>query len=133
MMSELVFVYGTLKSGQSNYPLIQDLVRFTMNASIHGKLYDLGPYPAVIPGQASVYGELVAFTDFAEAIRRMDDLEDYYGPGHPSNEYDRLLIAAKTSDGLEHSCYCYFYKDALSVSASGKFLKNGIWPDPSRQ
>lgn len=74
---EIVFVYGTLRSGGANHALLRDsrylgahrtAPRYTM--------VDLGPYPGVLPrGRTAIVGELYAVSPAVFAV--IDELEDY--------------------------------------------------------
>lgn len=56
----LLFVYGTLKRGQSNHGRLQG-ARWLGKATLEGAvLYDLGPFPMAIAGDGWVAGELYA-------------------------------------------------------------------------
>ncbi|MFM7640223.1 MAG: gamma-glutamylcyclotransferase [Cyanobium sp.] len=64
----LLFVYGTLKSGQPNHGRLQG-ARCLGQASLPGAcLHDLGPFPMAVAGEGSVAGELyaVAWTDLPD-------------------------------------------------------------------
>jgi len=72
-----VFVYGTLRAGESNHALLagqtllgphQTPARYT--------LFDTGPYPAAVAdGSTALTGEVYAVD--AACFRRLDQLEDY--------------------------------------------------------
>ncbi|MFA0499899.1 gamma-glutamylcyclotransferase, partial [Vibrio sp. 10N.222.46.A1] len=58
-MQQLVFVYGTLRQGQSNHHYLQQcecLGRFDTPEEY--ALFDLGAYPAMISGKKNVVGEV---------------------------------------------------------------------------
>jgi gamma-glutamylcyclotransferase (GGCT)/AIG2-like uncharacterized protein YtfP len=74
-----VFVYGTLKPGEENYPrycagkVVDSKPAYTL-----GELFALPQgYPAMIKGDNQVYGYLLTFAD-AEALTELDELEDYH-------------------------------------------------------
>ena len=68
-----VFVYGTLLSGEANHSLLDDS-EIVGNGHIFGyKMYDIGFYPGIIPGEGTVLGELYKVTD--ETLIRLDWLE----------------------------------------------------------
>jgi gamma-glutamylcyclotransferase (GGCT)/AIG2-like uncharacterized protein YtfP len=81
-----VFVYGTLRRGGANHHHLapaQLLGTFTTPAAY--TMYDLGPYPGVVPGgDTAICGEVYRIT--AALLRSLDRLEDY--PRH----YDRHRI-----------------------------------------
>ncbi len=41
-------------------------------------------------------------------LRSLDELEDYYGPNDPRNEYERVKVVAKTNQG-DVSVWIYVY------------------------
>ena len=89
-----VFVYGTLKRGHRNHYLLQN-ADFLGSCILPGfELWDLGSYPGLRPSadpRDTVQAELYETDD--ETLAALDRLEDYYGPGHPRNLYDRILTA----------------------------------------
>ncbi len=87
-MSELVFVYGSLKRGEPNHRWL-DGSRFLGRRRLVGaRLHDLGPYPMAVPAApgkepdepqapsepALIHGELYALG--AGGLSRLDQLED---------------------------------------------------------
>lgn len=91
-----LFVYGTLRKGGSNHALIEPYLHASQPYQIHGRLYDVGgEYPVLVwdPAEpALVRGELLTVSE--QALGPIDRLEGYYGPGHPDNEYERVLHPA---------------------------------------
>lgn len=58
-MQHLVFVYGTLRHGESNHTYLQHsqlLGQFETKPEY--ALYDLGAYPGLVEGHQSVHGEV---------------------------------------------------------------------------
>ncbi len=96
----LLFVYGTLKRGQRNHHLLagQRFVRSVATAPGFC-LYDLGPYPALVPDAdgGPVRGELFAVSGSATA--ELDDFE-----GVP-DLFDRRRVAL--DDGTTAWIYVY--------------------------
>ncbi len=124
------FVYGTLKRGQSNYPLIAAAVRAASPATIRGRLYDVGPFPALAHGDETVSGELllIASEALADVLVTLDDLEGYDVADPTGSFYLRGVVAATTADGREYAAYVYFYNretDGLH------HLPDGAWHGPS--
>jgi gamma-glutamylcyclotransferase (GGCT)/AIG2-like uncharacterized protein YtfP len=119
-----VFVYGTLKRGQPNHSLLAPFVREVREGRVTGTLVDLGAYPGLVPGQGIVRGELLRLEPGGVALRRLDDLEGFFGPGDLRNEYERLLVAVETGGGpLEAWAYRY----AGPVEGVPR-LPGGVWP-----
>ena len=124
------FVYGTLKRGQSNYPLIAESVRAALPATIRGRLYDVGPFPALAHGDETVHGELllIAPATLADVLVVLDDLEGYDAADPAGSFYLREIVAATTADGREHAAYAYFYnRDTVGLH----HLPGGAWLGPS--
>ncbi|NVN82136.1 MULTISPECIES: gamma-glutamylcyclotransferase [unclassified Vibrio] len=111
-MQHLVFVYGTLRQGQSNHHYLQNgelLGRFDTPESF--ALFDLGAYPAMISGKKSVAGEVYIIND--EILESLDRLEDV------PVEYRREQI--ETIFGL---AWVYLYQ--LDLTANKEIL-SGNW------
>jgi gamma-glutamylcyclotransferase (GGCT)/AIG2-like uncharacterized protein YtfP len=80
-----VFVYGTLKRGEQRGSRWPRAALRIQPAWVFGELYDLGPYPALVPnlGLAAadhrILGELWELTpdDMPETLRVLDAIEGY--------------------------------------------------------
>lgn len=125
-----VFVYGTLKPGEENYPrYCQDYVVEAVAAIAIGTLYDLPMgYPAMTMGTSPVYGYLLTFDDFS-VLDELDWLEDYDATRPPdANEYSRDEIEVFRPDrrslGL---AWVYRMSTAQAVQLGGTVLANGNW------
>ncbi len=125
-----VFVYGTLKPGECNYPLYcGGKVREKIRAFTYGNLYYLGlGYPAMTEGKAKVEGYLLTFAD-ENVLEQLDRLEDY----HPlrsldENEYLRQRIPVYTIAG-EGLGEAWGYQMTLENvhKYHGKLLPSGWW------
>lgn len=125
-MINRVFVYGTLMSGESNHPLISDYVTSITPAYIKGSLYDLPyGYPALLPGNGIVFGELIELHDIHAAIMVMDDLEDYNGPGQ-DNLYERETVEVYTIYG--DCCTAWVYRwSSAALPAGAKLVPPRRW------
>jgi gamma-glutamylcyclotransferase (GGCT)/AIG2-like uncharacterized protein YtfP len=85
-------------------------------------------YPAVVPGDGTVYGEVFEFSDFPKALHAMDDLEDYYGPGE-DNVYERVITTARLQDGTAVECYVYVFPSTREewLRTEAEFVPGGDW------
>lgn len=76
-----LFVYGSLKSGESNHAFYMKGQRLLGPARTqeHFRLYELGPYPGLVPAAdgIAIEGELWEVDE--EAMVRIDQLEDAQG------------------------------------------------------
>ncbi len=125
-----VFVYGTLKPGEENYPrYCQDAVVEAVEAIAFGTLYSLPMgYPAMTRGTSPVYGYLLTFADFS-VLEELDWLEDY-DPTRPpdANEYHRDEIEVFSPDqrslGL---AWVYRMSTVQATQMGGTVLVEGNW------
>ncbi|MET8399433.1 gamma-glutamylcyclotransferase family protein [Streptomyces sp900116325] len=88
------FVYGTLLPGEPNHDLfLRDRAIAEQPALLPGALLYEGPgYPYAIEGHGAVRGTLVTAAPavYGELLVLFDRLEEYAGPGHPRNLYERV-------------------------------------------
>ena len=113
-----VFVYGTLKKGHGNHRLLENS-RFIGEDSITGfDMYSTGGFPAVIPGDGVVFGELYEVTP--EELESLHRLEGYRESDPDTSMYIPNVV--ETDGG--HSCLTYIwnydYKDLPRV-------EGGVW------
>lgn len=107
-----VFVYGTLKRGQERERCWPRPPRRIEPAEIHGELYDLGPYPALLHGDDRVLGELwfLEPADLETTLRILDEIECF--GVEDVDLYVRETVECRTlADGLIHSAHVYFLAD----------------------
>lgn len=128
-MASKVFVYGTLRQGESNHSWIADQIKSSIPASVRGWLFDLGPYPAMTLGMGWVPGDLVELKNPEKAFQQLDILEDYFGPGHPNNLYERVDTEAFLEGGEREMCQVYIFperrkEDQVMID---RLLPGGDW------
>lgn len=89
-----LFVYGQLRRGDIGYRRLglEECTRWLGPARVHGLLYDIGDYPAFVPGgEGIVHGGVLAF-DEAALWSVLDDYEDC-DPARPAlSEYRRTEV-----------------------------------------
>ena len=124
------FVYGTLKRGQANHHLIAAAVRAITPATVAGRLYDLGPFPALGPGDDRVRGELLLVepTLLPETLAILDELEGYQPTDPHGSIYLREVVPALTADGDLIAASLYRYN---RDTARLRYLPTGEWLGPS--
>lgn len=111
-MSDTVsfFVYGTLKRDEcrgSCWPVAPISIEA---ATMLGRLYDLGPYPAMTPGENLIAGECWTYAarDEEAVLAALDMIEGYTGsPDH--DLYTRVQRPCQLDDGTTKTCWTYHY------------------------
>lgn len=111
-----VFVYGTLKRGQCRARYWPRAPRAVESAVIRGRLYDLGPYPALGPGDDIIRGELWRFAadDMAETLHVLDEVEGATQLG--SAYYRRVVVACRLDDGRSFPAFAYEFADPARLA-----------------
>jgi len=125
-----VFVYGTLKPGEGNYPrYCEGKVLDSTPAYTDGHLYALNVgYPAMTLGDTQVSGVLLTFSD-ETILSDLDELEDY-DPTRPASEnlYQRESIRVYTPSGESlGTAWGYRMTFWRVQQLGGVFLSSGCW------
>lgn len=105
-MSELVFVYGTLRRGGSAVDKMSGAEHLG-TATLYGRLHDLGWYPGLVldPAGGEVKGDLYAIPEMLLPV--LDRYEGCSVSDSEPHEYQRLLSSVVTSDGALCSAWVY--------------------------
>ena len=111
-VSAALFVYGTLMQGEVRSRFWPRRPLRIEPASTLGRLYDLGPYPALLEGTDTVLGELWHFerADVPETLAVLDRIECYGQEG--VDLYVRRVVDCRTLDGGGATAFAYFLADA---------------------
>lgn len=106
-----VFVYGTLKRGECRARCWPRRPLAVASAVIRGRLHDLGPYPALVPGDDRVRGELWRFhpADMDETLRVLDEVEGATQLGDAY--YRRIVVTCRCDDGQDCAAFAYEFVD----------------------
>lgn len=111
-MQHLVFVYGTLRQGESNHHFLEaSQCLGSYETQPEFALYDLGDYPALIEGHQSIQGEVYLID--AKTLQRLDILEDV------PVEYRRETISTPFGDA-----WIYLYQDSSRLNEQ---IESGDW------
>jgi len=102
-VKHLVFVYGTLRSGQVNASLMNG-ARFIARATARGRLYACR-WPAFIDGDGFVVGELYEVDD--EQLACLDAFED------EGVSYARERREVRDESGANHAAWIYRWLGSL--------------------
>ncbi len=110
MKTTNVFVYGTLKPGEKNYPdyCAGKTIKET-KAYVRGQLYHLSlGYPAMAEGDKKIEGYLLTFAE-RSILTSLDELEDYHPDRSPAlNEYYRQQVSIyDLADGFLAEAWVY--------------------------
>jgi gamma-glutamylcyclotransferase (GGCT)/AIG2-like uncharacterized protein YtfP len=130
MISDLLFVYGTLMRG-FDHPMAQLLSRsadFIGEAQCRGRLYLVKHYPGLLlsddPTEV-VFGELYRLRQPQELLREFD-MYEACGEGFAEpTEYIRQMLSVALADGTAEA-WTYVYNwpvTGLPWIASGRFLE----------
>lgn len=114
-----LFVYGTLRSGQTARSLIVPHVVKFEPATIRGKIYafPMG-YPGLVEGDGEVKGELMTITDLAAAFALLDAYE--------GSDFVRLLKMVTNAEGKGEAAWVYFLSDPGTVHLAEP-IPDGDW------
>lgn len=127
-----VFVYGTLLEGFQNHDLyVKPYQHQAIPAKIKGEIYHLPQgYPGLLEGTDDVMGTILYFLpeEYEAALAGLDELETYFGPNDPRNEYDRIKVTAVLlHTNEEMTTYVYRYLDEEYVKSLGCRVHDGDW------
>ncbi|SDN34236.1 gamma-glutamylcyclotransferase family protein [Alkalicoccus daliensis] len=114
-----LFVYGTLRKGETNHALLQGLDCIAEQAYTTGNLYDTGyGYPGYVEeGNEKVFGEIYFLPE--NLLPAVDRLEGYQ-PGRKDNLYERITKKIIT-DEKEIEAVVYVYNDTASLDKKVPF------------
>ena len=122
-MPQAVFVYGTLKRGQSREKSWPRMPLSVTTAMVRGHLYDLGRYPGLIDGGDVVAGELWSFStaDMPPTLAVLDEIEGIFG--QDDDEYRRVIVECLISN-QELPAWTYFYARRAAVMSAQRIMPN---------
>jgi gamma-glutamylcyclotransferase (GGCT)/AIG2-like uncharacterized protein YtfP len=129
-MAEQVFFYGTLRTGfnRTTRAGIDTFLKFAGRASIKGKLFDLGIYPAAVPAaDGRVWGEVFEMVDAPKVLAALDRIEGYRAAEPERSLYTRASVPATLDDGRTEPVWVYFYNAPLGRApriTSGDYLEH---------
>ncbi len=126
---DLVFFYGTLMAGfdRRRRAGIDDKLHYVGRGAIQGALFDVGLYPAAVPGpDGHVWGEVYEMSDAPRVLAALDEIE-----GYSEDDLDRSLYRREQTDVLLPDtrfarAWAYFYNAPLGRApriASGDYLE----------
>ncbi|MGN6292156.1 MAG: gamma-glutamylcyclotransferase family protein [Chitinophagaceae bacterium] len=115
-----LFVYGSLRSyfRSSAYDYISRYFNLVGEATVSGRLYDMGEYPAAIPATdgALIKGELYTIKkerEFAWAICQLDDYEGVLVEPHEKPLYRREVVQVQIGN-ITVPAWIYWFNGDVS-------------------
>ena len=113
-----VFVYGTLKRGQLREGMWPHQPLRVTVAETRGRLYDLGPYPALVTGEDRVGGEIWEFSPqhMSRTLSVLDEIEGY--AGGPDDLYERVVLHCTTEGAETLAAFSYLYARSNLLTAT---------------
>ncbi|MEU2403681.1 gamma-glutamylcyclotransferase family protein [Streptomyces rubiginosohelvolus] len=130
------FVYGTLLPGEPNHDLfLRGRTAGERPAVLpRALLYDGPGYPYAIEGHGRVHGTLLVAAPgvYGELLGLLDHLEEFLGPGHPRNLYERVVCEVELpgpGDGGPVRAWVYLAATAVtrSLRTGGVVIPEGRW------
>lgn len=125
MDKHLVFVYGSLRSGDAGAMSIRfPNSKFIAEAQVSGSLYDLGAYPGLLLDESKslVSGEVYEVDD--ELLNELDDFE-------ASSSYGRKQVEI-TLDTDRKRCWVYVPEDNTEFYSHRTLITSGDWMEYAR-
>lgn len=130
-MPRKLFVYGSLMQDFFNYnKALAGNVLSCVPSQVQGTLYHLVKegYPALVPGDGWVFGELIELKNFKDTIVHLDQIENYRF-GDENNEYERLITPVEViATGGKEQAYVYWYGPSQDICSKAVIpVKDGNW------
>lgn len=130
-MADLLFVYGTLRSGSAS-PMARELARSAAligPARMRGRLVDLGLYPGLVDADDPddwVDGEVWGMRAPGELLPAIDAYEGCGANDPEPHEYKRVIRIATLATGERVAAWVYLYRGdvpAASVTSAARSQK----------
>jgi gamma-glutamylcyclotransferase (GGCT)/AIG2-like uncharacterized protein YtfP len=118
-----LFVYGSLKRGHGRLAdLLWMQAEFAGEATMRGRLYEVGRYAGMVDGAGVVHGEVARLRTPETTLEQMDEYE--------GEAYERVRRTATLAAGETIEAMVYFYRGGLEKA---KPLPAGRWPEISSE
>lgn len=126
-----VFVYGTLRRGEKNYPrYLGGRTVAELSGTVAGELFFVsdGGYPYLAPGEGRVHGEVMVLDPrhYAATLRALDELEEYDPRDEASSVYLRRRARVLLADGSDRLAWVYYWNLA---ELQGRPIASGDFRD----
>lgn len=114
-----VFVYGTLMRGEVNHYCLQNSTCLGKAEIVGYDMYDVGWYPAIVPGNNQIIGEL-----YKVPVEDMDVIDMLEGEG---KLYIKKCERVSDSEGNTSFTYVYVYNEDVSNLKKIPSWKEYVW------
>jgi gamma-glutamylcyclotransferase (GGCT)/AIG2-like uncharacterized protein YtfP len=117
---DLLFVYGTLRSGQAARSLVANYVAESQPARAAGRIFAMNDgYPALLPGPlGTVVGELCQLRELIAAFALLDAYE--------GEDFSRILLEVQDGEGKPIWAWAYVLADPTQAD-EGELIESGDW------
>lgn len=131
-MSDLLFVYGTLRKGNSNQmaEYLSTHAAFLTGGWFRGRMYQISFYPGVIASdhmEDRIYGEVYSLHDAQASFAVFDAYEECSAEHAQPAEYQRVKAHIDTIDGnASVQAWIYLYQWSVTdkvLIKEGDFMK----------
>lgn len=131
---EYLFVYGTLRRDVKHemWNFLSQNAKYFGSACYHGKLYDLGEYPGVVPSNKAtdvVHGEVYVLNKSAKVLKALDEYEECGQNDFKPAEFRRETVTVFMADWKEITAWIYLYNHPIKHKkkiSSGDYLAQSI-------
>jgi gamma-glutamylcyclotransferase (GGCT)/AIG2-like uncharacterized protein YtfP len=114
-----LFVYGTMRQGQTARSILANSIVRTVPASTYGRIYSFPMgYPGFVEGEGTVIGEVAWLTDLAGTFALLDAYE--------GQDFARVIRKVQPAEGPELWAWIYVLADPGAVSL-GQLIEDGDW------
>ena len=126
---ERIFFYGTLRTEfhRRLQTGIDSKLTFVGRGSIQGLLFDLGIYPAAVPGDGRVWGEVFETDDPAFVLSSLDSIEGYRPDAPEQSLYTRVQKPVTLEGDRAVTAWVYLYNAPLGQASqilSGDYVEH---------
>jgi gamma-glutamylcyclotransferase (GGCT)/AIG2-like uncharacterized protein YtfP len=131
-MSDLLFVYGTLRKGHSNKmaAYLASHAEFLTHGWFQGRMYQISYYPGVIASDDEderAYGEIYRLNDPETSLAILDAYEECSAQHTQPAEYKRITASIFAMDGnMFEQVWIYLYQWPITdktLIKEGDFMK----------
>jgi gamma-glutamylcyclotransferase (GGCT)/AIG2-like uncharacterized protein YtfP len=129
LMSDYLFVYGTLQAGFAPPEIahVVEALKPVAKATVPGILYDLGEYPGAILDPSSkqtVSGMVLQLPDDARVLALIDKYEGFNPNSPEASQFVRVLENVALESGRQLECWTYVYNrdpESAPILQDGRF------------